>query len=81
MPVPVRVRGLVRVRGEAVAPAPLVGLLTDVVVRMRMTPDGTEVDVRSASRDVPHDLGLNAWRIRRFYAALDATLQPEAPKR
>jgi hypothetical protein len=59
---------------------PLVGLLTDVVVRMRMTPDGTEVDMRSASRGVPHDLGLNAWRIRRFYAALDAALQPAAAR-
>ena len=42
----------------------------DVVVRVRATPEGARVDVRSRSRDGRGDLGVNAARIQRFFAAL-----------
>jgi hypothetical protein len=63
---------------EATAPTPIFGFLDDVVLRMRVTEDGsTQVDIRSASRTGAHDLGQNARRIRAFFASLDAILQPE----
>jgi hypothetical protein len=62
---------------EAQASTLIFGFLDDVVVRLRETPDGTEVDMRSASRIGAHDLGENARRIRKFFADLDAKLQPE----
>lgn len=62
---------------EAAAPTPIFGFLDDVVVRITQTPDGTEVDMRSASRVGEHDLGQNARRIRGFFAELDAKLQPD----
>ena len=62
---------------EAQAKTPIFGFLDDVVVRLRETPDGTEVDMRSASRIGAHDLGENARRIRKFFADLDAKLQPD----
>jgi uncharacterized protein (DUF1499 family) len=42
----------------------------DVVVRVRATPTGSVVDVRSKSRDGQGDLGVNASRIRAFRDAL-----------
>jgi hypothetical protein len=62
---------------EAQASTLFFGFLDDVVVRLRETPDGTEVDMRSASRIGAHDLGENARRITKFFADLDAKLQPE----
>jgi hypothetical protein len=62
---------------EAQATTFVFGFLDDVVVRLRETPDGTQVDMRSASRAGAHDLGENARRIRRFFVDLDARLQPE----
>jgi len=62
---------------EAQASTLIFGFLDDVVVRLRETADGTRVDMRSASRVGAHDLGENARRIRRFFADLDARLQPE----
>jgi hypothetical protein len=62
---------------EAQASTLIFGFVNDVVVRLRETPEGTEVDMRSASRVGAHDLGENARRIRRFFADLDAKLQPE----
>jgi hypothetical protein len=61
---------------EATAPTPVFGFVDDVVVRLRATANGTEVDMRSASRQGEHDLGQNDRRIRSFLAALDKTLQP-----
>jgi hypothetical protein len=61
---------------EATAPTPVFGFRDDVVVRLVGTPQGTDVDLRSASGLGEHDLGQNARRIRRFFAALDAALQP-----
>ena len=63
---------------EAVAPTPILGFQDDVVIRLLRSPEGTRVDLRSASRRGAHDLGQNARRIRKFLADLDAVLQPEA---
>jgi len=46
------------------------GFTDDIVVRVRPTPNGSRVDVRSASRVGRSDLGANARRIRAFLAAL-----------
>jgi hypothetical protein len=62
---------------EAQATTFVFGFLDDVVVRLRETPDGTQVDMRSASRAGAHDLGENARRIKSFFIDLDARLQPE----
>ncbi len=63
---------------EATAPTLVFGFIDDVVVRMTITEDGsTRVDMRSASRVGAHDLGENSRRIKSFFAALDAVLQPE----
>ncbi|HEX9906401.1 MAG TPA: DUF1499 domain-containing protein [Propylenella sp.] len=62
---------------EATASTPIFGFADDVVVRVRETPEGTRVDMRSASRIGEHDLGQNARRIKSFLAALDTKLQLE----
>jgi uncharacterized protein (DUF1499 family) len=66
---------------EATAPTLIFGFRDDVVVRLRGTPEGTEVDMRSASEIGAHDLGQNARRVRAFFAKLDSVLlpDPEAP--
>jgi uncharacterized protein (DUF1499 family) len=46
------------------------GFKDDVVVRVSPAPEGSRVDVRSASRIGQSDLGTNARRIRAFLAAL-----------
>lgn len=68
---------------QVVARTPLFGFADDVVLRLVETPEGTTVDMRSASGTGMHDLGQNARRIRRFFADLDAALQPDpnAPPR
>jgi hypothetical protein len=63
---------------EVLAPTPVFGFTDDVVVRLRTVPDGTQVDLRSASRIGQHDLGENARRISSFFAELDSLLQPES---
>jgi len=62
---------------EARAATPIFGFLDDVVLRLRVTDEGTQVDMRSASGTGEHDLGHNARRIASFFSALDARLQPE----
>jgi hypothetical protein len=62
---------------EATAPTPVFGFLDDVVIRLRDTPEGTRVDMRSASRIGEHDLGQNMRRITRFLRDLDAALQTD----
>jgi uncharacterized protein (DUF1499 family) len=54
-------------RIEAVARSPVLRLPEDVTVRVRPIADGARIDVRSASRIGPHDLGQNADRIRAYY--------------
>ncbi len=60
---------------EATAPTPVFGFSDTVVVRLRGSPQGTEVDMRSASKIGEHDLGQNARRIRSFLTKLDSELQ------
>jgi len=70
---------------EAIARTPILGFRDDVVVRVRATPEGARIDVRSASRYGRHDLGGNAARVRSLMDDIDDTLaavpekkQPEA---
>jgi uncharacterized protein (DUF1499 family) len=65
---------------EAVATTLVLGFQDDVVVRVRPDGDGALVDMRSASRLGVHDLGANAGRIRRFYAALTQKRDEEAAR-
>jgi uncharacterized protein (DUF1499 family) len=51
------------------------GFKDDVVIRLRETPDGIRVDVRSKSRVGGSDLGKNAARIESFLASLSSRLQ------
>ena len=60
---------------EAVATSFIFGFESDIVVRLVEREDGTLVDMRSASRWGPHDLGANARLIRDFMADLDLALQ------
>ena len=66
---------------EAVAVSPIMGFRDDVIVRIRMTADGTRVDMRSASRYGVTDIGAGASRIRSVLTALDEALAslPSAP--
>lgn len=61
-----------RGRLEAVDRTPLLGLSSDVVVRVQAEGDGTRVDIRSSSRVGKGDLGTNAERIREFLGDLGA---------
>lgn len=56
---------------EAVARSPVLGFRDDVAVRVRSTPDGARVDVRSASRYGKHDIGANAQRVRALLEEID----------
>lgn len=60
---------------EAVATTLLFGFESDVVIRIIEEENGTVVDMRSASRWGPHDLGSNAARIIMFMSELDLALQ------
>jgi len=62
-------------RIEAVDTTVLYGFKDDVVVRIRADAGGSRLDVRSASRVGRSDLGVNAARIRKFLAQLNATPQ------
>ncbi|MGQ3284797.1 DUF1499 domain-containing protein, partial [Bosea sp. (in: a-proteobacteria)] len=53
-------------RIEAVARARLLRTAEDITIRMRPRADGSRIDIRSASRIGPHDLGINAARIAAF---------------
>ncbi|NKI33587.1 DUF1499 domain-containing protein [Wenzhouxiangella sp. XN79A] len=50
------------------------GFKDDIVIRIRATPDGTRVDLRSKSRVGGSDLGKNADRIAGYLDRLDARL-------
>jgi hypothetical protein len=60
---------------EAEASTPLFGFTDLVALRLTATPEGTQLDMRSASQIGRHDLGQNARRIRAFMAELDTVLQ------
>lgn len=56
---------------EVAAPSPWVGIVSDAAIRLIDEGDAIYVDVRSASRYGLHDLGGNAARINRFFAAVE----------
>ncbi len=58
-------------RIEAVARTPIMGFRNDVVIRIRPSPEGSRVDVRSAARYGQHDLGDNASRIRALLSDIE----------
>ncbi|MFD0915913.1 DUF1499 domain-containing protein [Pseudahrensia aquimaris] len=60
---------------EAVSSSLIFGFQTDVVFRIVEEEEGTLVDMRSASRWGPHDLGANAQQIISFMEDLDTALQ------
>jgi uncharacterized protein (DUF1499 family) len=66
---------------EAIARTPILGFREDVVVRVRATPDGARVDVRSASRYGRHDLGGNAARVRALIEDVDNVLAAPTPEK
>jgi uncharacterized protein (DUF1499 family) len=51
---------------EAVARTPIMGFREDIAVRIVPDGPGARIDLRSSSRNVPHDLGSNAARITRL---------------
>lgn len=53
-------------RIEAVARSRILNLAEDITIRIRPRVDGSRIDIRSASRIGPHDLGGNAARIASF---------------
>jgi uncharacterized protein (DUF1499 family) len=57
-------------RLEAIDTTRWFGFADDIVVRVTATPNGSRIDVRSASRVGRSDLGVNAKRIRAFLAAV-----------
>ena len=52
----------------------VLGLPSDISIRVTESGDGSEVDMRSASRYGPHDLGDNAERIEGFLSELDVEI-------
>lgn len=65
---------------EAVARNPL-ALREDVVLRVRADGEGARIDIRSATRYGPHDLGSNASRITALLEEIDETLGTQAEKK
>jgi uncharacterized protein (DUF1499 family) len=57
-------------RIEATARSFWMGFTDDIVVRVAAAGSGSRIDMRSASRHGRSDLGVNAARIRSFFAAL-----------
>ncbi|MDX5362629.1 MAG: DUF1499 domain-containing protein [Pseudazoarcus pumilus] len=65
----------VELRIEATASSRLYGFTDEIVIRVRETPDGARIDLRSRSRLGRIDRGVNAARIRAFFADLAPRLQ------
>jgi uncharacterized protein (DUF1499 family) len=64
---------------EAIAHT-ILGSRDDVAVRLRATPDGSRIDVRSASRYGRSDLGANATRVRDLISDIDDVLAARQPE-
>ena len=62
-------------RIEATATTTWFGFKDDVVIRVRSTADGSELDIRSKSRVGRSDVGKNAERIREFMSLLKPELR------
>ena len=65
---------------EAVARTPIMGFREDVSLRVRREEDGSQIDVRSASRYGRHDFGSNASRIRSLLSDIDDRLTDDSEK-
>jgi uncharacterized protein (DUF1499 family) len=69
-------------RIEVVFRTLFMGFRDDVVIRIRRDPDGTRIDLRSASRYGRHDFGTNAARVAALSEDIEeavASLAPEKP--
>ena len=66
---------------EAIARTLILGFREDVAVRVRATPDGARIDVRSASRYGLHDLGENAARVSALISDIDDLLAAPQPEK
>ncbi|MDR3422919.1 MAG: DUF1499 domain-containing protein [Xanthobacteraceae bacterium] len=66
---------------EAIARTPILSFRDDVAVRVRATPGGARIDVRSASRYGRHDLGANAARVRALIEDVDDVLSAPATEK
>lgn len=62
-------------RIEAVARGRLLRFAEDITIRIRARPEGSRIDIRSASRLGGHDLGANAARIADFAAEVETLLE------
>ena len=65
---------------EAVARTPIMGFREDVALRVRADPDGTRIDMRSASRYGRQDFGSNAARIKSLLDDIDDRLTDDNEK-
>jgi uncharacterized protein (DUF1499 family) len=66
---------------EAIAHTLILGFRDDVAVRVRATPDGSRIDIRSASRYGRSDLGANAARVRDLISDIDDVLAAPQPEK
>jgi uncharacterized protein (DUF1499 family) len=66
---------------EAIARTLILGFREDVAVRVRATPDGARIDIRSASRYGLHDLGENAARVSALISDIDDVLAAPQPEK
>jgi uncharacterized protein (DUF1499 family) len=55
---------------EGVAETPLFRFLDDFVIQVRASGEGSLIEMRSRSREGKGDLGVNAQRIKEFFATL-----------
>ena len=62
-------------RIEAVARSRLLRTAEDITIRIRPRADGSRIDIRSASRIGPHDLGGNAAGIAAFIEEVDLLVE------
>lgn len=62
-------------RIEAVAHSRIFQTSEDITIRVRPRADGSRIDIRSASRLGPHDLGVNAARIAAFADEVDLLVE------
>jgi len=50
---------------------PVLGFISDVIIRLHDEEEATQVDMRITSRDLPHDFGFGAYSILEFMQDLD----------
>ncbi len=67
-------------RIEATDATPMMGFKDDIVIRVQAMGNQTRVDMRSASRVGKGDLGVNANRIRFFFADLSSLINTQSDR-